>query len=171
MLKKLLFVVALVAVGAASYGVARAYFSKEAPVSNATFKAGTINIDLAQHAGYNEVPFSMENWMPGQTQDVVVDVVNTSTVPVTLSGHVDGTWGGTLGDQMVHVIAANYWNGSSWALLDTTGNGTFTYAGPVPANGGIATLRMTAKFEPEAGDVFQGETYTAAIHVTAEQVH
>lgn len=173
MFKKLLIAVALVAVGAGTYGVARAYFSSQAPVQTASFKAGTIDIDLAQHTGYNAVPFSMENWMPGQTQDVVVDVVNSSTVPVTLSGMVSGTWGGTLGDQMVRVIAAAYWNDptSTWEPLAADSHGTFTYAGPVPANGGVVTIRMTALFDPLAGNDFQGQTYSANIEVTAEQVH
>jgi hypothetical protein len=49
-------------------------------------------------------------------------------------------------------------------------NGTFSYAGPVPANGGIVTMRMKARFESEAGNDFQGKTYTASIFVTAHQI-
>ena len=171
MFKRLLLIVAFVAVGAGAYGVARAYFSsKEPATSSATFQAGTINIDIAKHDGYNEVPFSMTNWMPGQTQDVVFDVVNTSTVPVTLSGHVDGAWGGTLGDQKVSVISATYWNGSDWAPLSADSHGTFTYGDSVSSNGAV-TMKMTAKFDESAGNEFQGQTYTANIFVTAEQVH
>lgn len=172
MIKKLLIVAALLAVGATTYGIARAYFTSKVPAtSNATFTAGTIDINIQQHDGYNAVPFTLTNWMPGQTQDVVFDVRNTSTVPVTLSGHVDGTWGNGLGDKMVHVIAADYWNGSGWAALSADTHGTFTFAGPVAENGGIVTMRMTAQFDPAAENDLQGETYSANIFVTAEQVH
>lgn len=179
MLKKLLLIVALVAVGAVSYGVVRAYFSSKTPAtSNATFQAGTIDINIEKHDGYNEVPFSMQNWMPGQTQMVVFDIRNTSTVPVTLSGIVNGTWGAALGDQLVHVTGAWYWDDSAWAPLAADTHGTFTYADyaspavlkDVPANGGVVTMRMEATFDPAAGNEFQGETYTAEIQVTATQV-
>lgn len=173
MFKKLLVFVALVAVGAASYLGARAYFSSEDPATEtATFNAGTISINLAKHDGYNEVPFVLNNWMPGQEQDVVFDVVNTSTVPVTLSGEVNGTWGGDLGDQMVYVLSANYWSDSAgdWLSLNHTGHGTFTYDNPIAANGGILTIKMRAQFDPAAGNDFQGKTYTATLNVTAHQV-
>ena len=171
MLKKLLFLLALVAVGAGTYGIARAYFSSKAPaVGTATFQAGTIDINIEKHAGYNEVPFSMTNWMPGQTQEVVFDVKNTSTVPVTLSGLINGTWGDSLGDQKVSVIGADYWDGLAWTPLTFDSHGNFTYDGPVPANGGVVTMRITAKFDESAGNEFQGQTYSAELQVTASQV-
>ncbi|MFA6423543.1 MAG: hypothetical protein WCW17_03795 [Patescibacteria group bacterium] len=115
--------------------------------------------------------------MPGQTQDVVVDVRNNSTVPVTLTGHIDGTWENGMGDQYVKVIAADYWDGG-WKTLAADSHGTFTYADfdtpttlkQVPANGGVVTLRMTAKFDENAGNEYQGKTYSAGIFVTASQV-
>jgi len=176
MLKKLLLAVALVAVGAGSYGVARAYFSSKTPVaSTASFTAGSISINIGAHS-QNAVPFVLNNWMPGDTQEVVFDINNTSTVPVTLTGLVNGTWGNVLGDQMVHVIGADYWNGSEWKSLATIGNGTFTYADfgtsvlkEVPANGSVS-LRMTAEFDKDADNKFQGETYVAELQVTASQV-
>lgn len=177
MFKKLLFLVALVAVGVASYGIARAYFSsKEPATSTATFQAGTIDINIEKHNGYNDVPFSMTNWMPGQTQEVVFDIRNTSTVPVTLSGVVNGEWDNGLGDHFVSVVGADYWDGS-WKPLDADSHGTFTYADSgssvlkeVPANGGVVTMRMIAKFSGDAGNDYQGRTYTAEIQVTATQV-
>jgi len=177
MFRKLLLIVAFVAVGAGSYGIARALFTSKVPAtSNASFTAGTIEINIEKHGGYNEVPFSMTNWMPGQKQMVVFDVRNSSTVPVTLSGEVNGAWvgndslGNPLGDQLVYVTAADYWNGSDWVPLSTTGHGTFTYNGPVQANGGIVTMRMEATFDASAGNEFQGKTYSADINVTATQV-
>ena len=178
MFKKLLLTAAIVAVGAGSFMIARAYFSSATPAtSHADFTAGTININLQQHEGYNSVPFNMENWMPGQKQMVVFDVRNTSTVPVTLSGIVNGTWSNNLGDHYVHVTKADYWNGSDWMPLNADEHGTFTYADfgtsilkEVPANGGIVTLRMEASFDKEAGNEYQGKTYTATIQVTGTQV-
>lgn len=175
MLKKLLVIVAVVAIGATAYGVARAYFSSPA-TSTAALTAGTININIEGHGGgYNAVPFSMTNWMPGQTQDVVFDVKNNSTVPVTLAGEVSGTWG-ELGDHFVSVQSADYWNGSAWTPLNADSHGTFTYADygsstliNVPA-GGTATMRMTAKFDPAATNDYQGKTYSATIKVTGTQV-
>jgi hypothetical protein len=111
----------------------------------------------------------LTNWMPGDEAWVAYDVRNTSTVPVTLTGYINGTWGAPLGDQMVHVVAAQYWDGSTWQNMAAP-NGTFSYAGPVPANGGIVTMRMKARFESEAGNDFQGKTYTASIFVTAHQI-
>jgi len=178
MLKKLIIVVSLIAIGIASYGIARAYFSSKTPAtSTATFQAGTIDINIAQHDGYNAVPFSMTNWMPGQKQEVVFDVVNSSTVPVTLSGVVNGTWG-TLGDHFMKVTRAEYWDGSGWTALAADEHGTFTYADlasptvlkEVPANGGVVTMMMEATFDKDAGNEYQGETYTAEIQVTATQV-
>lgn len=178
MFKRLLLTAVIVAVGAGSFMVARAVFSTTSPAtSSAEFKAGTININLQQHEGYNSVPFSMDNWMPGQKQLVVFDVRNTSTVPVTLSGVVNGTWGNSLGDHFVNVIDADYWNGTDWMPLAADMHGTFTYADlgslvlkEVPANGGIVTLRMEASFDINAGNEFQGQTYTADIQVTGTQV-
>jgi len=177
-LKNLLITLAFVVIGVGSYGIARAYFSSIEPAhSTATFQAGTITIDIAQHNGYNTVPFSMTNWMPGQTQDVVFDVVNSSTVPVTLSGLVNGTWGDALGDHYVSVIGADYWDGSGWSALNADTHGTFNYADygssvlkEVPGNGGVVTFRMTAKFDENAGNEYQGQTYTADLYVTATQV-
>jgi len=174
MFRKLLLIVAFVAVGAGAYGVARAYFSSQAPVKTATFQAGTININLEQHPGYNSVPFSMQNWMPGQTQDVVVDVVNNSTVPVTLTGGINGTWGTALGDHFVSVVGAYYWGNSDWvALTDYDSHGNFVYGitdgSPIPA-GGLVTMKMRAKFDENAGNEYQNQTYSADIVVTAHQV-
>jgi len=173
MFKKLLILVAFVAVGLASYGIARAYFSSKAPATGtATFQAGTIDINIQQHPGYNSVPFSMTNWMPGQTQDVVFDVVNSSTVPVNLVGSIDGTWGGTLGDKEVHVMGGYYWDGSDWAPLNIDSHGNIVYDDPSGKLGAgeTATMKITAKFEETAGNEFQGETYTATLKVLAVQV-
>ena len=177
MFKKLLFVVALLAVGAGSYGLARALFdnSRAPATSSASFTAGTINVSI-ETDGTNAVPFTLANWMPGQKQMVVFNVKNNSTVPVTLSGVVNGTWG-TLGDHFVSVTKAEYNNGSVWAQMATTGHGTFTYADAstsstlieVPA-GGAARIRMEASFDINATNEYQGETYTADLFVTATQV-
>lgn len=178
MLRKLFIAVALVAVGAASYGVARAYFTSITPAeSSASFTAGSININVGPHNGYNAVPFELSNWMPGDTQKVVFDINNTSTVPVTLAGEVSGTWGEELGDTLVYVTAVEYWDGANWQNMATTGHGTFTYANAstpstllqVPA-GGAATVRMTAEFDESADNKYQGKTYTANLSVTASQV-
>jgi hypothetical protein len=178
MFRKLLLIVAFVAAGAGAYGIARAYFSNQIPASStATFNTGSISINIGPHS-QNDVPFVLDNWMPGDTQEVVFDVNNTSTVPVTLSGSVNGTWGDPLGDQMVYVIAADYWNGSAWRGLSTSGHGTFVYADrdnpsillQVPS-GGSVSLRMTGEFDKNADNRFQNKTYTATLFVTAEQVH
>ena len=174
MFKKLLILVAFVAVGAGSYGIARALFdNSETPATSAaTFTAGTINIDLANHDG--TTPFHLDNWMPGDTKWVAYDVKNNSPVPVTLSGHIDGSWDNGK-DEYVHVIGAQYWNGS-WKDLNADSHGTFTYADAsspgtliqLPA-GGSVTLRMNAQFDLGATNEYQGRTYTANIYVKATQ--
>lgn len=175
MFKKLFLTVALIGIGAASYGVARAYFTTKVPTTEtATFSSGTVSIDITNHDGYNAVPFSLTNWMPGQSQDVVFDVKNDSTVPVNIAGAIDGTWGGSLGDKMVNVTDAKYWNGSGWAQLSSSDpHGTFTLVdntnGIIPA-GGLVTLKFTAHFEEAAENDLQGQTYTATLRVVAAQV-
>ena len=176
MFKKLLFFVALAAVGVGSYGIARALFSNsnDPAHSTATFTAGTISIDLTNHDG--STPFHLDNWMPGDKTWVAYDVKNNSTVPVTLSGHIDGTWGSVLGDHFVNVTDAEYWDGS-WKTLAADSHGTFTYADAsspglliqLPA-GSTVTMRMEASFDSAATNEYQGQTYTADIFVTATQV-
>lgn len=178
MFRKLLLIVAFVAVGAGSYGIARALFSNsdDPAKSSATFTAGEININI-ESDGTNAVPFSLSNWMPGNKQMVVFNVKNNSTVPVTLAGVVNGAWGNGLGDHFVYVTKAEYDNGAIWAGMATTGNGTFTYADvstpstliEVPASG-VARIRMEATFDVNATNEYQGETYKADLIVTATQV-
>ena len=180
MFKKLLIVVALVAVGVASYGIVRAYFSKEVAATPATFTAGTINIDIAKNDANSSASVGLNNWMPGDTSWVAYDVKNNSTVPVTLSGHVDGAWDfwayGT-NDRLVTVTGAQYWDGSNWQELNANPHGSFTYADArwpgtliqLPVNGTV-TMRMQAAFNVNAENDYQGHVYTANVFVTAHQV-
>ncbi len=168
---------AIIAVGAIAISSTGAYFTKEVTLpSAAAITAGSISINIGAN-DQNEVPFKMDNWMPGQTQEVVFNVNNTSTVPVTLSGLVNGKWDNGL-DEYVSVTEAEYWDGTAWQKLATTGHGTFTYANrndasgvllAVPANDHVS-LRMTALFSTDATDLYQGRTYSADLVVTASQV-
>lgn len=175
MFKKLLFLVALVAVGAGSYGIARAYFSNIGTPATGTAEitAGTVSVSIANHDG-SSMPFTITNMMPGDQKDVVFDVVNTSSVSVNLVGAINGSWGDALGDKMMHIVGAQYWDGSAWAGInswDEHGNFKLEDAtdGFVPANQRVA-IKLTAGFDKEAGNDLQGGTYAAVLRVVAVQV-
>ena len=178
MFRKLLLIVAFVAVGAGAYGVARAYFNTEKQAPSSVLTAGTISIDLAKNDANSSASVALDNWMPGDTAWVAYDVKNTSTVPVTLSGHVDGLWNVAVGgeyDRLVNIVDAQYYDGG-WKTLNANSHGSFTYADfgstdlkALPV-GATVTMRMQALFNTAAENDYQGKIYTANVFVTAHQV-
>jgi len=178
----------LATIGAASallIGATFAFFSDTETSEDNTFSAGTLEIDILDQNA--DTPFESEalvtNWAPGDQNFVNFDIKNVGSLPINLRGFAAGTWGSSEldGQNMVYVTKVERWNGASWETL-ATGSPAITgyfYYSPDGTNTSLfevsadtrAQLRLTVKFDENAGDDFQGATFTSSIQVEAKQVN
>jgi len=172
---------ALVLVGGATF----AFFSDVGTSSGNVFGAGTLNVDITDQNA--DTPFEGEaivsNWAPGETAFVNFDVKNVGTLPVNLRGFSTGTWGNLDLDSqnMVKVIQVERWDGSNWVNIQSNSSGItgYFYWSPDGTNNVLYTLnsddraqlRLTVELDADAGDDFQGQTFTASLQAEAKQTN
>src|SRR3989344_2122501 len=172
---------ALVIVGGATF----AFFSDTKTSTENTFAAGTLEVSITDQNADTlfESEAIVSNWAPGDQSFVNFDVKNVGTLPVNLRGFATGTWGdsGLDSQNMVKVIQVERWDGSNWVniLSNSSGITGYFYWSPDGTNtalytvdsGDRAQLRLTVEFDTNAGDDFQGQTFTASLQAEAKQTN
>ncbi|PIQ91923.1 MAG: hypothetical protein COV70_01695 [Parcubacteria group bacterium CG11_big_fil_rev_8_21_14_0_20_39_22] len=171
-------------VAAVVVGTTGAFFTDSETTGDNRFQAGTLSIDIDQ-SSQGSLPIIVDNWAPGETATVRFDVENTGTLPLNLRTSYNGSWNfaGDPGYFKVTKIERFNESNSTWATLAQSTNGIGTgsqvYVSPTGAEaslysvspGEIVRLRQVVLFDSQAGNEFQGRTYTANITVDAKQVN
>lgn len=170
-------IVALVATtGSATY----AWFDSQDTSGDNTFVAGTLTIDVQQNAEWTT---PVTNWQPGEETTVRFDVKNTGSLPVYMKGYAMGSWSGTgLNADMVKVTKVEYYDAGVWHQIIANPSGLtgeyFYNTNGVEADtmwalaaGATEQFRLTVLFSSDAGNSYQGATYTAQVHMTGKQTN
>lgn len=172
----------VVTAGALLVGGTLAYFTATDTSTGNTLGAGTLNVNVLEQNGDNELALALANLAPGETRTVNFDVKNTGTLDVFLRGYITGTWGtgneALDAENMIHVTQVERWNGSGWEVLhpgpevtglfyyspDGTDASHFTVAPDTRAQ-----FQLTVMLDEEADNDYQGKTFTADIVAQARQ--
>lgn len=182
MFKKLLIVLALVAVGAGSYGIARALFSSNGTTDDNTFTTGALTIVVSQDQMGGQIHPVISNWFPGDTAEVKFEVTNTSPKPINLAAYATGSWNAGLDDTMVKAIKIDYWKSGmpDWTEIKSDSNGItgLVYYSPIGTNADLYAVapgekvyfKITTEFDIDANNDYANQIYTANITVNATQV-
>lgn len=167
-------------------GATFAFFSDTALSENNTFSAGTLAVSITDQNASTafEDEALAANWAPGDDTLVNFDVLNDGTLPVNLRGFAGGTWNVPELDSqnMVRVIKVERWNGASWdTILDNpagitglfydTNDGTSGGTAFTVAPGARAQYQLTVELDEDAGNAFQGQTFTSSIQIEAKQTN
>ncbi|MBI4037482.1 hypothetical protein HY382_00350 [Candidatus Curtissbacteria bacterium] len=181
----LLAAASILAAAALVVGATFAFFSDTEISTGNTFTAGTLEVDITDQNA--DTLFESEaivgNWAPGDQSFVNFDVKNVGTLPVNLRGFAAGSWGTNELDSqnMVRVVQVERWDGSSWVNIQSNPSGIigYFYWSPDGTNtalytvnaGDRAQLRLTVEFDEDAGNDFQGQTFTSSLQVEAKQLN
>lgn len=183
MIFRSLFVIA--AVAAIAGGATFAYFSDTATLSNSTFSAGTLDIQIDKDPsstnqvwsnGFNAPANYLSKLFPGFTDKQVIDIINVGSVNGNATiklDVVDGTWS-ALGDNLkftVYYDATNsgtFGNAIATGLLSAWNHNTYNL-GALPA-GQIASVKIVWEVPASAGNDIQGKSVTLNTTFGLEQV-
>lgn len=164
-------------------GATFAFFTATDTSTGNTFQTGTMNLSITDQNANTD--FQSEalgtNWQPGEERIVNFDVKNTGSLPMNIRGFATGTWGdaGLDTENRVSVEKVERWNGASWEELGTGPHTGYFYYSPTGGNtalfivngGDRAQLQLTVKLDEDAGNNFQGKTFTATLQAEAKQTN
>ena len=150
----------IVAVAAIAGGATWAYFTDSKTVNNNTFSTGTVKISVENPNG--TLPFKVTGMAPGDSEELRIDIENTGSLDVTLSGNATGAWDGIGGDAFIDA-EYKYWNGSGWV--------DFTNPNPELKSGKTLKVKVILTFDSNADNTYQNKTFRASFNVDAEQKH
>jgi len=166
-------------------GATFAFFSDTETSTGNTFASGTLDVSITDQNSDDlfQGEAVVSDWKPGNQTFVNFDVKNVGSLPVNLRGFAAGTWNVPALDSqnMVKVVQVERWDGSSWAniLSNPSGITGYFYWSPNGNNSALYTvnagdraqLRLTVEFDPDAGNDFQGQTFTSSLQVEAKQIN
>ncbi len=168
------------AVGAGAFGVTSAYFTDEATSAQNKFVTGTLKVSVDQ--SMQTINPVIENWAPGDIEEVRFDVVNEGSLPVNLRSFALGEWfDSSLSAEMVKVVKVEYWDGSAWQVIRQANAGIegYVYYSPNGYNSSLFELKagdkeefkLSVKFDETAGNDYQNKKYKAQLTVEAKQTN
>lgn len=182
MKKILLSVLTIGLVASVAFGATQAYFTAVETSDANIFNVGTLGVEIKQDGyGYGTGSYVIEeNWKPGDTSEVRFDVVNTKDFPVHLAGFASGTWDdGGLNPEMVKVTKVEAWHSSwgYWYTIDEDIDGLFGEYYFIDVDdlrvlnpNETAYFRLTLKFDENADNDYQEQTFTGIVTVAAKQL-
>lgn len=171
----------IVAASAILVGGTFAYFTATASSEGNTLGAATAGLEVVEQNGTDPYAFAITNWAPGDSTVLNFDILNTGSIDLFIRGYALGTWGdGALdAEDRVKVTKVERYSGGAWEELDADAAGITGYfyysldgtdtAHFMVAPDARAQLRLTVEFDVDAGDDFQGQTFTAGIFAEGRQ--
>lgn len=173
--------ITIAAAGALLIGATFAYFNATDTSTNNHISTGTLDLNITDQNA--NTAFQSEalgtDWQPGETRLVNFDVKNTGTLPMNIRGFATGSWNFTpsLGDK-VSVTKVERYNGGWQELGSGPFTGYFYYSQNgtdselFTLNGGDkAQLQVSVKLAEDAGNEFQGKTFTVTIQAEGKQIN
>jgi predicted ribosomally synthesized peptide with SipW-like signal peptide len=160
---------------ALAVGGAFAYFTSQTSVPLGVVKTAELRVSAASIDS-----FSGNHWLPGEEKIATWRITNTGTTPVFVKGFLTGSWGDvSLDSSVVKIKRIERLSEGSWVVvLDAAMElGSEFFHSATGGDLGLEALepaaevqyRVTAVLDANAGDEYQLQEFTTALHVAARQ--
>ncbi len=155
-------------------GVSGAFFTYAGQTQATQLKSSSLTMTL------NGATPEIDNWLPGQVQELVYTLENSGTLPVQVKAYVAGSWADPMLEQsVVSIDRLEIWQDNTWQqisgawpledeflIVRQTGDTDPTTLEP----GDGVQLRVSLRLSEDVTNEYQAELFNTELHVAGKQL-